>query len=337
MNEKCIIIFLFIVLWTSCDNDLDLLYEQPPFPVVYCLFNPADSNYYVALTKSVSADRNAFELVRDPNNVFFDSADIRLTGWDYDSALWSTGFVLTDIEKTEGLFPQTSGYLYQSQRSVAQEPELINYQVVNPIKSYKLEVFIPELNYSLTSTIKTIRRLSFRKPVESISKISFTPEPLDIVLFARDENAYYKELWMRFRYKDVTNDQEIQREARVVMNRYLHADANGLIELKIDITRLLNKLRTFIPPKPDSVNFRRVVDFDLSVVSADENYRTYTETYDNLYEGSGFIWSNFDGDGVGLFSHYISVDRNNLLFAQQTIDSIALSPIAETLGFVKWQ
>ena len=121
------------------------------------------------------------------------------------------------------------------------------------------------------------------------------------------------------------------------MNKYLNADSDGFVKIEIDISRLLNKLKVFVPPKPDSVKFRRVQDFDLSVVSADENYQTYTETYANLLEGSGFIWSNFDGDGVGIFAHFISVDRNNIAFSQRTIDSIALSPITETLGFVKWQ
>jgi hypothetical protein len=335
--RKNIVVFFTLVLCVGCNNELDLLFEQPPLPVVYCYFNPSDSNYYVSLTKSVSADCNAYELISHPENVFFDSAMITLTAWGRDSALWSTGFVMCDIEKTKGIFPQTSGYLYESKSSIAEVPELIEYVLENPVKKYTLEVFIPELNSSLLSTIPTIEKLTIRQPRYSNYKVSFTPEPMYILLHTKDKNKIYKELWMRFRYEDVTNEQEIQREVNIVLDRYLYANDGIFIEVEVGIERLLNKLKEFVPPIPDSVRFRRVKGFDISVMSADDNYKTYTETYDNLFEGSGLIWSNFDGNGIGLFAHYISVNRNNFFFSQPTVDSIALNPITDVLGFVKWQ
>ena len=334
--KRHLIIITTVLFALSCSNNLDVLIKSAPTPIVYCFFNPQDSFYFVSVTKLLSSEGNAYELIKDPKNVFYDEVDINLCAMDGDSVVWQTDFIKSGIEKGPGIFPETSGHLYKSNSSIKSDFGSKYSRILKEIDSFKINVKIPFFNYKLASTISSIECAKFRRPSHGDITVHFASAPLDVVIKTKDENKYYKELAMRFYYLDVIEEQEFPRSIDIVFKKYLFAPDGYLINLTIDLDRLLNKLNQFIPPKPDSVAFRRVGEFDLILKVADDLYKGYTESYQYTLDDAGLIWSNFNGDGFGFFAHYVSQQVDNLSFDQRTMDSIALSSKTSKLGFVRW-
>ncbi len=72
------------------------------------------------------------------------------------------------------------------------------------------------------------------------------------------------------------------------------------------------------------------------ISSADEIYDNYTETYIYATDLTRPAWSNFE-NGIGIFSLIFTGKLEGFTFDQRTIDSLALSPMTQSLKFVRWQ
>ncbi|TSA38110.1 MAG: hypothetical protein D4R64_04080 [Porphyromonadaceae bacterium] len=105
---------ILLVIFSSCSNSLDLVDPVDPIPIVYFQMNPVDSLFYLTLTRTFSGDDNGYDLARDVNQVFYDSADISLEGWSKQYKVWETQFELSDRSKILGIFPEVPGYCYET-------------------------------------------------------------------------------------------------------------------------------------------------------------------------------------------------------------------------------
>jgi len=92
MKRFGLYLFALLTLLTSCANDLDLIDPIDPIPVVYFQLNPDDSVFYLTLTHTFSGDSSALEMAREPNRIFYDSADIRLEAWTDEYKVMETRF-----------------------------------------------------------------------------------------------------------------------------------------------------------------------------------------------------------------------------------------------------
>lgn len=332
-----IFIFLQILfVLTSCNNEIDVIDEVDSKPVVYSLLNLNDTVYAVSLTRTFVGTENIYYLARDPHVVFYPSADIRLDGLSGDSIIWSTSFYQSEQIKEDGLFPTEPGHLYYS-NSVLPGIDEHGYLTgdFRNIEKLRLSIDIPLSNVN-TTAIVPIYRPNFIGNPSSGRKISLYGREDFVVTIAQRKGSSFRQLNFKIRYLEkLKGSNEVEeKELEFIGRTKIPATRDG-IEAQIPGDFFLNKLVANIPTVND-LQFRRFIDFDLILYSADEVYKNYTETYVYTTDLAQPAWSNIE-NGIGIFALMFTLRKEGFTFDQRTIDSIAMSPITKGLKFVRWQ
>lgn len=336
MLNRIIFYLQVIVVLSSCNNDIDVIDEVGSKPVIYSLLNLSDTVYSVSLTRTFIGTENIYNLAGDSHNVFYPSADIRLEGLADDSVIWSTLFYRSEQIKEDGIFPSEPGYLYYSNSVIPGFNEyghLTGY--FRNVDMFRLSIDIPTDGNSITSTVPIFRPNFISNP-SSGRKISlYGREDLEIGIGQRKGNAF-RQLNINIRYleKLVGSNELMEKEVEFIVRTKIPATRDG-ISAEIPGVFFLNKLVANMPIVND-LGFRRFIDFDLILYSADEVYKNYTETYIYTTDLAQSAWSNIE-NGIGIFSLMFTHRLEGFTFDQQTIDSIAMSPITKGLKFVRWQ
>jgi hypothetical protein len=324
VSMKNIRLYLVIVLafLCSCSNSLDILDPIDPKPIVYCVINPADSIFYLTLTRTFSGDGNAYDLAHDPNLVFYESADIRLEGWVNEYKVWETQFELSDRSKNLGIFPEVPGYCYES---------FNNGQIINTITSVRLIINLPGMSSPVFSRIPVLPEPVQRSPSRFDDVINLYPD--DYVLkFSIDRDVQYCELLCKFHYQE---SEEKWVDHSVIFSLRRDIVITGPVVRAIIYPDLFfNKVAANIKPVNDTI-VRKFISLDLIFLAGDQYFNDYYDTYINA--------SNLDlpprgniNNGYGLFTMETSAKYENMILNQQTLDSLSMGYITKKLGFVRW-
>ncbi len=323
----------------SCDNEVDLIHVSESTPVIYLVFNPNSQNYYLTLTKSVVGTENAINLIKNPDLVFYNQATVLLNGLEKDSILFSLEFNKSVSNKEPGIFAQSSGYLFESEPTVLTFNDLgLIDRPYHKLTSFELIVIIPESSDTLHSKIDLIKPDRILKPRRQGIKVDLAPPNSFIAqLWANTDNSYYKQLNFSFFYDELIDSVVYQRCDKLKMVSYIRDDnLDKIIDISFDGTHFLNVLSAQVTPPSPKVIWRKPRKFDFSIVTVDQAFKNYQETYQYSSEGISMIWSNVSG-GSGLFAHYVSSTQYGYKFNQRTIDSIALSSTTKHLKFIRWE
>lgn len=330
---------LYLVVITailcSCSNSLDLVATDDPIPVVCCRMDPADQIFYLTLTKSFSGNGNGFDLARDPNNVYYENADIRLEAWKLEYKVWETRFELTDQSKNPGIFPVTSGFCYVT------EDALPFVQGINgqmdfwaDLTSFRLVINQPGDLGPAISRIPILQLPIKLHPSNWEKSLDLYPSTgnFDVSYRINDDLIKYCELICVFRYKEYREaweDRSVTLSLRKNIRIVDHA-ANTYVDPDL----FFNKLLVTIKPI-DSSLVRKFTSLDMVLLAGDQFYKDYVETYVNAGNMDSPPLGNIS-NGYGLFTMVRSVRINNMAMTSRTSDSLAGGVIARPLGFSKW-
>lgn len=110
-----VLLILFGMMIVSCGNELDLVEESGPIPVVYGLINKQDSAQYIRVEKAfVDKETSALTLAKDPANLYFDNASVSLIGPDgAETPLSKVDAGLEGYPREDGVFANAPNYLYK--------------------------------------------------------------------------------------------------------------------------------------------------------------------------------------------------------------------------------
>ena len=336
MFKKVFVLFPIITIFACCENDIDLIDRIKSKPVIYCLLSLDDSVYSVSLTKTFVGEKNVFEMTKNPNEVFYDEATITLDGFSGDSSIWSTSFQRSDQVKEAGIFPSEPGYLFQSNSVIT---ELDEFGMLSgdyrSIDRFVLNVVVPIHKINISTTAPVYLPNYMRSPGD-IRKISlYGPVDFSVSIFSQAGSAY-RQLNFNVRYleKLIGQDELIEKEIEIIARKDLQIVHNN-INATIPADFFLNKLAAHIPDV-DELEYRKFIDFDLILYSADDVFDNYRETNGYTTDLAQPAWSNIN-EGIGVFSLLFTHKKEGFIFDQRTRDSIAFSPITSSLKFVRWE
>ena len=281
MNKVLYTIIISIIV-TSCNNEIDVIDEVDSKPVVYSLLNLMDTAYSVSLTKTFIGLENIYTLASNTSTVFYPSADVRLEARTGDKIIWSTSFYQSEQIKEEGIFPSEPGYLYYS-----------NSVLSGIIDNFKLIIDIPSLHYSISASVPVYKPCCIINPGTGRKKISlFGRGEVFTVSIGQRTGSAFRQLNMKIRYfeKLVGSDELEEKEQEFIIRTKIPVLKDGIFA-RIPGDFFLNKLVANIPTVND-LQFRRFIDFDLILYSADEVYKNYTEIYVYTTDLAQPGWSN---------------------------------------------
>lgn len=324
-----------IPVFNSCSNDLDLVRAEDPVPVVYFRMNPADSLYYLTLTRSFPANGNGYEIARDPDQVYYPDADIRLEGWAGQFKDWETRFEPVDISKNPGTFTETPGHCYVSPNEFYPLNNLTDLpNQYNQINSFRLVI---NLQGRFGPVIATVPYIPYPQ-----RKYPATPmKMLDLYLdggnykagISFDPLVKYCDLICVFRYQDLDGSW-VSRSVTFTLRKNIQIIDNTAVTL-IDPDLFFTKVATNIKPVNDTL-VRKFTSIDLIFLVSDQNFEEYASTYINAGNLDSPPVGNIN-NGYGLFCMVRSLNlEKNMTLSYRALDCLANGEITKKLGFVRW-
>jgi len=288
-----------------------------PIPVVYFQLNPADSIFYLTLTRTFNGEASALEMARDPNIVFYDSVDIFLEGWKDEYKIWETRFTLSERTKEPGIFPEVPGYCYNAIND--------NLRIWESTNSYRLIIMGPGLHKPAFSRIPRMPEVVV--PQRYYHEIALYPNGYQFKS-PGCPNAPYCQLLCKLYYEEY-DGAWIKRTVTFQLKK------NTLDSDKVIYPDLFfNQLVKSITPYKEGMS-RRFISIDLVFLFGDQFYKDYVETYE--YSGSQDlpVQGNIN-NGLGLFTMTRSAEYVDMYLNQQTLDSLSQGYRTRKLRFVKW-
>ncbi|HOY14853.1 MAG TPA: hypothetical protein PLY70_17020 [Saprospiraceae bacterium] len=161
MYKIFLAIFALAILFSACDNDLDLVENGEPITVVYALFDVNDTAHYARVEKAfVDPDVPPATLALDPQNLYFDNLDVTF----FKTSNGANPRVLTRVDgnqegyvRSEGAFAQAPNYLYKMRNTNL---------ALNYVDSFSLQVDLGEGKFA-TGTTKMVEPAVLIRPNEN--------------------------------------------------------------------------------------------------------------------------------------------------------------------------
>jgi hypothetical protein len=339
MKDNLLILCILIGFATSCSNDFDLQANGDSIPVVYFLMNPADSNFKLTLTKTFSGDESGYDMAQDPNNLYFEKADIRLEGWSGQYKSWESKFDLTDQSKDPGIFNQSRGYCYEMRNDYTTERRDstigVNYLDVD---GFRLVINLPGMKVPVISMISYVPLPVRTDPVTPLKVLDLCPDGSNYkagIQFEKNK-VKYCELICLFRYQvyQPNNESWLDDSVSFSLRKNLPIFGDKAITI-LDPEFFFTRLARNITPINDTI-VRKFKSLDLNFLVGDQNFQTYYTTYVN----SGLVDTQPVGNigrGLGLFAMVRTIKiEKKMTMTYRTLDFLSTSEFTKQLGFIKW-
>lgn len=322
------ILFLATMFTASCSNEFDLTEGSVELPVVYGLISASDTATYVRVERAfVDEATSAYVLAKDPEKLYFPDIEVIIrqdrNGNKTDFKLTRVDGNLEGYKRSSGVFADAPNYLYKSKNSI------------NPIlPGSKYTLFIKKADGStLTEATTTALSKYVNEDVISpgstallsfgyagINKVQWIADPLAAI---HDVNyiIYYKE------EKDgvITNKsvtwhllRNYEKTEYTYKGQAFYEFMSGAISVDPQVKRYMQNA-------------------SLEIVSGGKEIRDYISIGQaNLgITSSGEIpkYSNLSNGGLGLFSGRSVFRRDNIGFANITLDSLRNGIFTKSLNF----
>lgn len=325
-----IALFLFMV---SCSDEVPIIFGGPQKPVVYGLFNPKDTIILIRLTKTFVGLESAEVLAKDPNNLYYDNAEVRL---DINSEegypVTSYAFEKTILpDKPDGIFARSPNYAYV---------------LKGPLDLFFIDGFQVRLLINLPddSLLLSAQQTYYSPPEFTL------PKPHSQTHFGLYQAEAPKIKWV--------DKYGFQRYLLVIrlnyMNRY--EDYNELTSFEVNYSHrslvfspeqnsatamhifegndFLRKISYGITVDPKIVN-RSFMSIDLILIGLSKEYCDYKETSLIVSDRMGKPVSNIVG-GLGLFALQVYTEQTGHLLDPSSLDSLVNGQHTRKLKFVKY-
>lgn len=250
MLGKLSFLLLGIFIFSACDNELKLVTDGDPYPVVYGVIAPEEARQFVRVEKSfIDKEKGASVLAQDPNNLYYENITVLLKNPEGSNTVALERINAEDLgyEREDGIFAKSPNYVY-SITSDKLTPLLgsddIQVQVINDQDSILAE-----------STTKILRPVRLSRPSTFIrDEIFLIPEEESSVRFRDAYNNILFDFEFEIYITETKDGVETQRVIDWTSNKKITIsdvgiDALGMYEklaaeLEVDrnITRSLDSL-----------------------------------------------------------------------------------------------
>src|SRR5687768_2088220 len=315
----------FIVLFSSCDNELVVTEQWKDIPVVWGLLSKSDTAHYIRVEKAfLDPTTSALNIARIPDSLYYDNATVSLKRVN-TGQIFPLERVIGELEgypRDSGLFAETPNYLYK-----------IKANVINLVVGESYEFILDRGDGKPLVTAETI---ILPKPVLRV------PSPGSLLAFKRNQD--FKFMWnpipdagifeieIVFHYgerKPATGNQFFPKEFEWTVVRNLTTN-----DWQIDGVDFYNAVKSNI--EVDFEATRRYDSLDINIWAGGKELLDYI-TILNANTGhtsTGDIpqFTNLS-EGVGIFSSRNVSYNTGFQLTNQTLDSLKNSVITEDLNF----
>jgi hypothetical protein len=315
-----------MLVFSSCDNELELTAPWKDIPVIYGIISPADTAHYVRIEKAyLDPARSALEIARIPDSLYYDQVQAVLVNISNGLRVTLEEIDGTDdgYPREDGLFATTPNILY---KVLAVDANLVSGQ------RYRLEVTRSDQLPDVTAETTIVAQPSIVRP-QAGERIRFPSNGVYRVLWSAAEGAAFYEVILMIKYDEyhIPNPLELEHKVEtwkvggVVTTNELEIPGiefyeflRATLEVNSSLQRVFNGIDLQVRAGGTELyEFQRVQLANIGITSAGGDIPQYT----NLSEG------------VGIFSSSNRHVRPNLQLHEDSLDSLRSGSITKLLNF----
>lgn len=338
---KKLLPFLFIILlFSSCEDDIDLTAPYKEITVVYGLLNRNDTTHYIRIQKAFLGDGNALVYSGVADSTYYPpTLDAYIL--EYNSS--GTKIDSLHLERTVNEFVKDSG-LFASDNNVLYK----GTKILSASSTYKLVIIKPNGD-TTTGTTSLCTNIAMRQPPPMFANFesnSGPNEPEETYSWAADPNAYFYQLSMFFNYEEWVGDDSLNPVPKKVVRHFAvfkpqpeNACDPNMECFSVNRLQFYSILLWNIPEDPagtppSQIRHRRALSVDVKVgVGAEDLYYYIKFNAPSLsYIQKVSTYTNLE-NGLGIFSSRTSGGYTNIALHQNTLDSIVYGTRTQHLNF----
>lgn len=328
--NKSILLFglLLSLLFTveSCSNDFQLTEGAVDLAIVYGVLEVNDTAHYVRVERAfVDEKTSAYVLSKDPAQLYFSDITVKLihvkTG--KETIMQRVDGNLEGYVRADGVFATSPNYLYKAKKADANLVGGEEYQLKisrndgSEIASAKSLVLAPFENSDVTNPSPT-------------SLIAFQNNADFKVRWFGDDNGVIHDVMMTFNLVEEKNGQFTDKSITWTLDKNLSKN-----ELNVKGTLFYEFMQGAL--EKDPAIKRYFEDLTLTISSGGQDIKNYISIGQaNLgitSSGEIPVYTNIEGDGLGLFSSKATFVRSEMKLANNTLDSLRYGVVTKSLNF----
>lgn len=201
MKRIFFLVGLLLILFASCDNEVDINNEGEDISIIYGLLNQNDTRHYIKLTKSFLVDGSIYTGAADAANSEYDPADIEMVLIEYNNGNYMRTIPMDTIlvsNKDTGIFYAPNQLIYATPENT----------ILHESYTYQIQAKVKSLDRTIRASTSLIQDFNITKPNIGQRFVSFTGTLPASVEYRSAENGKLHQLTIRFFYteKDANNN-----------------------------------------------------------------------------------------------------------------------------------
>jgi len=341
--KKLLFLLPFGLLFSACSNDFEVTAPWKEIPVVYGILSPQDTAHYIRIEKAfLDPDKSAFEVAQIADSLYYPEGAITVWLERTDNqnriALKRVNGALEGYPRDPGVFADQPNWLYKA--NTAGFPLLAG-------KKYRLVIERQDGKADITAETTLPGDFLIVKPVvnTAVPKIAFAGSKSTTIQWRTDENGVFFNVTLVVRIYErnlngtLINTQEFVWDAATNQERNGTPVSGGVYEASVGLSGIsfYNFLAQRLQ-KPGPNRYREFASCDIIIDGGGKEIKEYLETADANGGLTGAeTFPNFSNisEGFGIFTGKNQTIAQNIRIDGITVDSMNMSSIADTLGFVK--
>ena len=341
--KKLLLLLPFGLLLSGCSNDFEVTAPWKEIPVVYGILSPQDTAHYIRIEKAfLDPDKSAFEIAQIADSLYYPESSITVWLERTDNqnriSLHRVDGALEGHPREPGVFATQPNWLYKANTSGF--PLLAG-------KSYRLVIERQDGKADITAETTLPTDFIVTKPLASatVPKIAFAGSTCTPIRWQTDVNGVFFNVTLIVRINErnlngtLVNTQEFVWEAATNEERSSMPVSSGKYEGSVGLSGIsfYNFLAQRLQ-KPAPGRYREFATIDIIIDGGGKEIKDYLETANangGLTGAETFPNYSNISEGFGIFTAKNRTIAPNYRVDIITIDSMNMSSITDTLGFVK--
>lgn len=261
----------------SCETEIKTNAEYKDITVVYGLLNPNESDHYIKITKAFLGEGNANDLAGNAANFNYADGelDVRIDEFNTSNTLvrsFSLARTVKEIPKDDGVFSNTDNVLYKFIEPALKKDFIYKLNIRNKVLEKEIT---SETKIANDASLTNLNQITKLKLVNSSG--AFLNHDFNIRTGA---NSGKVKVNLIFSYANHFTDTTIQPEVKTVKislgeQKTTTSEGGDILVYTLNGANLFSALTNNIPTSVPNLNYRRVNNCVLEVISAGIDLSTY--------------------------------------------------------------
>ena len=320
---------IFIMLFASCENEVDLNSDYKEITIVYGLLSHAQDRHYIKITKAFQTEGNVLVAAKDPANSMYNPKDLEVSLDEYHNDTFVKSVYLDSILITN----KDTGDFYSPNEIVYITP--LGFKL-NENNEYHLTIKNKKSGNIITAQTTLVHDFSISRPLALQKYASFSGNYNQRVEWAPAKNGVLNQFAIRYYYTDVPQSGQKSSHYVDLIFPTKRADKNSNLPMIIEFPGYVfyQNLEAKVPlPDQGMVRYSDSLHYMFEV--ADDDFSIYIDINgpSNSVVQERPSFSNIT-NGIGLFSSRFSKIRYFAGLSIKSLDELYNGQYTNKLGFV---